>query len=103
MPSTPVSRPMESAHNFQNQLPLVRTRAGNTESVFHKLGCVVEAFFIGVVEAAEHAAGVHFFADLDFENHAHGGIDWIFFACAACAHHLRGASDIFGHDRAHKT
>ncbi len=35
-------------------------------------------FFLGVVEAAEHAAGVHVLADLDFEDDAHGRIDGVF-------------------------
>ena len=51
---------------------------GNAEGVFHQLGGFFDAVFLGVVEAAEHAARIDLLADLHFENHADGRIDRVF-------------------------
>ena len=70
--------PGEPAHlpdDFQDQLPLVGLLRGDAEGVFHHFGGFFHALFLGVIEAAEHRAGVHFLAHFDFENDADGGID----------------------------
>src|SRR5215831_13929624 len=97
-PRNPVNLPMLS-DNFQDQFALVRLLPGDAEGILHHIGGFLDAILACVVDAAEHAARVHFFAGLDLEDDAHRGVDLIFLAVAARADHVAGDSDIFGVDR----
>src|SRR6185369_3969517 len=102
-PSRPVKRSMRSlrsTYDFENEFAALRRSRGDAESIFYQLRGFVDIVFARVIQAAEHAAGIHFLADFHFEDHAHGGIDRIFLGIAAGADHGRGLADVFGVDGA---
>src|ERR1700688_1489495 len=99
-PSRPVNRPIALSDDFQNQLALIRFLRRDVERIFHHFGRFLDAFFAGVVEAAEHGTRVYLFTDFGFEDHADSRIDGVFFAIAPGAHQRGGASDVLGIDDA---
>src|SRR6185369_14076519 len=76
-PSSPVNRCMRtagSAHDFENQSAFFGRAGGDAERALDQLGGFFHQILARVVQAAENAAGVDLLADLDLQNHAHGGI-----------------------------
>src|SRR5437868_6694526 len=102
-PSSPVKRCMAywvSAHDFENQGALFRHRGGDAESAFHELRGLFHQVLARVVQAAQHAARIHFLPDLDLQDHAHRRIDGVVLILAARADHGGSLADSFGVDGA---
>src|SRR6202012_1558927 len=81
IPRSPVNRSIGarlSADHFENQRTLLRRRGRDAESVFHQLCGFFHTLFVGVVEPAQNSAGIHFLADLHFEDNADRGVDRVF-------------------------
>src|ERR1700757_5144704 len=77
-PSRPVERSMRGlrlTHDFENEFAALRRSRSDAESIFDELRSFVDIVFASVIQAAQHAAGIHFLPDFHFQDHADGGVD----------------------------
>src|ERR1035438_2693258 len=87
-PNSPVKRSIgnpRSADDFENQFAALGRGGRDAERVLDQLRGLLDVIFASVVQAAQHAAGIHFLPDLHFEDDAHRRIDGILLGIAARA------------------
>ena len=68
-PSRPVKRPILS-NDLENQFAFFGPLRGDVESILHFFGGFFHPVFLGVIQPAQDAAGLHLFASLDFQDDA---------------------------------